>query len=175
MRSKHLKSQCLLYWKYSKLLCIRTLVKLSYHTSSVEAVHSQVIFSFMIIFNFFLSFLLNFYFTFFICYCFGTEIFKSKTKSIKLLLLWNLWRGDLSWGTPWFEDFRGKGFAFVANWLQGLCRIWRYLNWIQALRSFEYMNVLSCVYNELQYLYRRFNTTIESSTEVHYFDLPHVC
>ena len=44
MRSKHLKSQCLLYWKYSKLLCIRTLIKLSYHTSSVEAVHSQVIF-----------------------------------------------------------------------------------------------------------------------------------
>ena len=51
----------------------------------------------------------------------------------------------------------------------------RLLNWIQALRSFEYMNVLSCVYNELQYLYRRFNTTIKSSTEVHYFDLPHVC
>ena len=51
VRSKHLKSQCLLYWKYSKLLCIRTLIKLSHHTSSVEAVHSQVIFSFMIIFN----------------------------------------------------------------------------------------------------------------------------
>ena len=30
--SKHLKSQCLLYWEYSKLLCIRTLIKLSYHT-----------------------------------------------------------------------------------------------------------------------------------------------
>ena len=58
MRSKHLKSQCLLHWKYSKLLCIRTLVKLSYHTSSAEAVHSQVIFSFMTIFNcFFLSYL----------------------------------------------------------------------------------------------------------------------
>ena len=27
-----------------------------------------------------------------------------------------------------FEDFRGKDCAFVANWLQGLCRIWRYLN-----------------------------------------------
>ena len=26
------------------ILCIRTLIKLSYHTSSVEAVHSQVIF-----------------------------------------------------------------------------------------------------------------------------------
>ena len=58
VRSKHLKSQCLLYWKYSKLLCIRTLIKLSYHTSSVEAVYSQVIFSFMIIFNYsFLSYL----------------------------------------------------------------------------------------------------------------------
>ena len=28
------------------------------------------------------------------------------------------------------------------------------------------MNVLSCVYNELQYLSRRFNTTLKSSTEV---------
>ena len=37
------------------------------------------------------------------------------------------------------------------------------------------MNVLSCVYNELQCLYRRFNTTIKRSTEVNYFDLPHVC
>ena len=37
--------------KYCKSLCIRTLIKLSYHKSSVEAVHSQVIFSFMIIFN----------------------------------------------------------------------------------------------------------------------------
>ena len=34
-----------------------------------------------------LSFLLNFYFTFFICHCFGTEIFMSKIKSTKLLLL----------------------------------------------------------------------------------------
>ena len=25
-------------------------------------------------------------------------------------------------------DFRGKDCAFMANWLQGLCRIWRYLN-----------------------------------------------
>ena len=37
------------------------------------------------------------------------------------------------------------------------------------------MNVLSCVYNESQCLYRRFNTTIKRSTEVNYFDLPHVC
>ena len=56
-----------------------------------------------------------------------------------------------------------------------VCAVFEGINWIQALRSFEYMNVLSCVYNELQYLYRRFNTTIKSSTEVHYFDLPHVC
>ena len=36
-------------------------------------IHSQVIFSFMIIIQLFLSFLLNFYFYFFfICYCFGT-------------------------------------------------------------------------------------------------------
>ena len=87
VRSKHLKSQCLLYWKYSKLLCIRTLIKLSYHTSSVEAVHSKVIFFFYDNIQLFLSFLLNFYSTFFICHCFGTEIFMSKMKSIKLLLL----------------------------------------------------------------------------------------
>ena len=56
--------------------------------SSVEAVHSQVIFFFYDNIQLFLSFLLNFYFTFFfICYCFGTEIFMSKIKSIKLLLL----------------------------------------------------------------------------------------
>ena len=85
-----------LYWKYSKLLCIRTLIKLSYHTSSVEAVHSQVIFSFMIIFN--CSFLpyLTFILLFFICYCFGTEIFLSKIKSIKLLYLFQFWRGGLT-------------------------------------------------------------------------------
>ena len=56
------------------------------------------------------------------------------------------WRSIM--GNAVLEDFRGKGCAFVPNWLQSLCRIWRYLNWIQALRSFEYMNVLSCVYNE---------------------------
>ena len=61
---------------------------------------------------------------------------------------------------------------------QALCRIWRYLNFNIfniGFRLWIYMNVLSGVYNELQYLYRRFNTTIKSSTEVHYFDLPHVC
>ena len=34
----------------------------------------------------FLSFLLNFHFTFFICYYFGSEFFMSKIKSMKLLL-----------------------------------------------------------------------------------------
>ena len=57
-------------------------------TSSVEALHNQVIFFF---FNddiqLFLSFLLNFYFPFFICHCFGTEIFMSKIKSIKLKVM----------------------------------------------------------------------------------------
>ena len=63
-------------------------IKLFYHTSSVEAVHSKVkqsnIFSFMMIFNCsFLSYLT--FITFFICYCFG--------KSIKLLLLLFMWEG----------------------------------------------------------------------------------
>ena len=37
------------------------------------------------------------------------------------------------------------------------------------------MNVLSCVYNELQYLYQRFKTTIKSSTEVNYFAYQWIC
>ena len=36
------------------------------------------------------------------------------------------WRAIM--GALVLEDFRGKDCAFVANWLQGLCRIWRYLN-----------------------------------------------
>ena len=36
------------------------------------------------------------------------------------------WRAIM--GDAVLEDFRGKDCAFVANWLQGLCRIWRYLN-----------------------------------------------
>ena len=36
---------------------VRTLIKLSYHTSSVEAVHSQVIFSFIMMIIFICSFL----------------------------------------------------------------------------------------------------------------------
>ena len=38
-------------------------------------------------------------------------------------LAWRAVMGDVV-----LEDFRGKDFAFMANWLQGLCRIWRYLN-----------------------------------------------
>ena len=45
------------------------------------------------------------------------------------------------------EDFHGKDYAFVTNWLRG-----------KGLDSgYEYMNVLSSVYNEIQiYLYQRF-------------------
>ena len=46
----------------------------NYHTSSVEAVHSQVIFFFYDNIQLFISFLLNFYFTFLICYCFGNKV-----------------------------------------------------------------------------------------------------
>ena len=44
---------------------------------------------------------------------------------------------------------------------QALCHIWGYLNVIFLFlfldSGFEYMNVLSCVYNEIEYLYQRFN------------------
>ena len=51
------------------------------------------------------------------------------------------WRAIM--GDAVLEDFRGKDCAFVANWLRGTVT-----------------NVLyCCVYNEIQYLYRRFNTT----------------
>ena len=36
------------------------------------------------------------------------------------------WRAVM--GDAVLEDFRVKDCAFMANWLQGLCRIWRYLN-----------------------------------------------
>ena len=32
---------------------------------------------------------------------------------------------------------------------------------LDKISGFEYTNVVSCVYNEIQYLYRRFNTTIK--------------
>ena len=66
-------------------------------------------------------------------------------------------------GDAVLEDFRGKDRAFVANWLRGkglnkLCAVFKFL----ILDSgFECMNVFYCcvLYNEIQYLYRRFNTT----------------
>ena len=97
VRSKHLKSQCLLYWKYSKLLCIRTLIKLSYHTSSVEAVHSQVIFFFYDNIQLFISFLLNFYFTFLVCYWFGNKV----VVKILAAIIWKLFTIRKSIGFCW--------------------------------------------------------------------------
>ena len=91
---------------------------------------------------------------------------------VKSLALWAIM------GDAMLEDFRGKDCAFVANRLRGkglnkLCAVFKGI-WILIFlilySGFEYMNVLSCVYNEIQYLYRRFNTTIKSSTEVNYFD-----
>ena len=68
------------------------------------------------------------------------------------------------------EDFRGKDCAFVANWLRGkglnkLCAVFEGIHILIYLildSRFEYMNVLTCAYNEIQYLYRRFNSTIKS-------------
>ena len=61
----------------------------------------------------------------------------------------------------------------MANWLQGkglskLCAVFEGIYIVRFLildSGFEYMNVLSCVYNEI----------IKSSTEVNYFHLPHIC
>ena len=62
-------------------------------------------------------------------------------------------------GDTVLEDFRGKDCAFVANWLRGkglnkLCAVFEGI-WILMFlildSGFEYMNVLSCVYNEIQY------------------------
>ena len=78
VRSKHLKSECLLYWKFSKLLCIRTLITCI--MSSVETVHSQVIFFCYGNIQLFISFLLNFYFTFWFVI----------VLAIKLLKFWQL-------------------------------------------------------------------------------------
>ena len=60
-------------------------------------------------------------------------------------------------GDAVLEDFRGKDCAFVANWVQGkgLNKLFAASEGIQILRflilssGFEYMNVLSCVYNEI--------------------------
>ena len=71
------------------------------------------------------------------------------------------WRAIM--GDAVLEDFRGKDCAFVANWLRGkglnkLCAVFEGIYILRFLildSGFEYMNVLSCVYNEIQYLYRR--------------------
>ena len=72
-------------------------------------------------------------------------------------------------GDAVLEDFLGKDCAFVANWLRGkglnkLCAVFEGISMLIFLildSGFECTNVLSCVYNEIQYLYRRFNTTIK--------------
>ena len=69
------------------------------------------------------------------------------------------------------EDFRGKDCAFVANWLQGLCRIWRYLNFNIFNIGFR-LWIYECIKLCLQWITI---PTIKSSTEVNYFDQPSVC
>ena len=62
----------------------------------------------------------------------------------------NLWRGERSWETrslEYVEDFRGKDCAFMVNWLQGLCRIWRYLNcniFNIGFRLWMYLPAIEC-------------------------------
>ena len=72
------------------------------------------------------------------------------------------WRAIM--GDAVLEDFRGKDCAFVANWLRGkglnkLCAVFEGI-WILIFlildTGFEYMNVLSSVYNEIEYLYWHF-------------------
>ena len=59
-----------------------------------------------------------------------------------------------------------------SNTAQAMCHISKYL----SLNIFNIgFRLRICVYNDIQYLYRRFNTTIKSSTEVNHFDLLHVC
>ena len=67
---------------------------------------------------------------------------------------------SLAWrtimGDAVLEDFRGNDCAFVANWLGGkglnkLCSLFESIEILISLildSGFEYMNVLSCVYNE---------------------------
>ena len=58
------------------------------------------------------------------------------------------------------EDFRGKDCASMANWLREkgvnkFCAVFEGIYTLILLildSGFEYMNVLSCVYNEIQYL-----------------------
>ena len=71
--------------------------------------------------------------------------------------MWNLWRGELSWGTRCW-GFSWKRLCLCGQLVtrkglkQALCRIWRYLNFN--------------IFNMNNTYYQRFNTTIESSTEV---------
>ena len=63
-------------------------------------------------------------------------------------------------GDTVLEDFHEKDCAFMANWLRGnglnkLCAVFEGIKVIIFLildSGFEYMNVLSCVYNKIQYL-----------------------
>ena len=75
------------------------------------------------------------------------------------------------------EDFRGNDCALVASWYRGKglnkpCAI------SEGIQIFEYMNVLSCVYIETQYLYSdllaiHYNNKMLNRGQ--YFDLPRVC
>ena len=71
--------------------------------------------------------------------------------------MWNLWRGELSWGTRCW-GFSWKRLCLCGQLVtrkglkQALCGIWRYLNFN--------------IFNMNNTYYQRFNTTIESSTEV---------
>ena len=63
-------------------------------------------------------------------------------------------------GDAVLEDFRGKDCAPMANWLRGkglnkLCAVFEGIYTLIFLivdSGFEYKNVLSCIYNEIQYL-----------------------
>ena len=101
-----------------------------------------------------------------------TRVFQGVGNLIPMCQGWGIWTAplisceSLAWwammGDAVLEDFHGKDCAFVANWFtrkglnQALCHIWRYLNFnifnIGFRLWIQYMNVLSCVYNEIQYL-----------------------
>ena len=67
-----------------------------------------------------------------------------------LNFIWNLWAlcmWQAIMANTVLEDFHGKDCAGLK---QAFCHIWRYLNWIQALNIYDWVNVLSCVCNEKQ-------------------------
>ena len=98
--------------------------------------------------------------------------------------MWNLWRGELSWGMRCWRIFVEKIFFFplwpigYEEWAwTSFVPCWRYLNFNIFNIGFSFW-IYECIkvvftmkYNTY---YRRFNATIKSSTEVNYFDLPHV-